>query len=614
MMTSRRGERGFSLVETMVAITVFALITVGITPLLISSLRGSALSRSLNFSKNLVQESMERLRGLPYYDSATSRDLLDLYYPNLSTGYSATPPPTFTTTCTSTSVVPATTGAQACPPPRADDLRLPAGYTLTYAAQFVEPAGTTPETYNVVAPPTGYDAASASTSQPSAQLLRMTITISWSQTGTPRRFSLTSILGNRKLSPEKGRASANVDFTVQALTAYRAESPTRISALSAIAGRTVSQIELRSFSSAQTESSAGHLTLTREQYDAAGTLVPGKVLDEARGAESSWRSPASVTQTASTTAPDTVSHPDLPPPNNIGEVSVNSVVDTSNSLGMTPHLPAPPSPPVVAVSNGLPKAAANFHYDSALGTEAWWANNQADTSSSATLRLDPLKHVLSLFRLSESDRMRGYSYAEATGPETSQKSHAIAATRLPELSLLHSTITAPALGLIGDGVVVIQNFNAYVECKATSDAATSVIDGYWNAQVRYWRDTNNNGVEDGGYAPAVAIGGDIDGGFVDIGTAIPGNPLVIDAPVDAADVYLFENASTVPATLGFLARWSSTPTITSFKGAPATGGVETRVNMPAAITIVTARTDPTNPETKLTINIGKLSCRAVEQR
>ena len=64
-----RGQLGLTLVETMAALLVFALVTLGTFPLLASALRGGNLSRSGTVGKNLAQEALERIRGLPYFVS-----------------------------------------------------------------------------------------------------------------------------------------------------------------------------------------------------------------------------------------------------------------------------------------------------------------------------------------------------------------------------------------------------------------------------------------------------------------------------------------------------------------------------------------------------------------
>ncbi len=82
------GQRGFTLIEVMAALVVFSLMTLGIVPLLLSSMKGSELSQSYAIGKNLAVEAMERVRGLPYYVKFDTQkdgrpiDLLDLYYPS----------------------------------------------------------------------------------------------------------------------------------------------------------------------------------------------------------------------------------------------------------------------------------------------------------------------------------------------------------------------------------------------------------------------------------------------------------------------------------------------------------------------------------------------------
>jgi prepilin-type N-terminal cleavage/methylation domain-containing protein len=81
-----RSSKGMSLVEVLVALLVFTIVTLGVIPLLASSIRGSNTSRAGTVGKNIVVEAMERARGLPFYVShaadASDVDLLDFYYPS----------------------------------------------------------------------------------------------------------------------------------------------------------------------------------------------------------------------------------------------------------------------------------------------------------------------------------------------------------------------------------------------------------------------------------------------------------------------------------------------------------------------------------------------------
>lgn len=609
----RDDERGFSLIETLAAITVFAIVTVGITPLLVSSVRGSALSRSLTVGKNVAQEAMERLRGLPYFDTAAGRDVLDLYFPNLVSsgiaGYNAASR-TFTTICTATTDSPASSGAKACPPVREDGVsRVPPGYTVTFVATFVTPSGTGAETFQLATIPANYDSAAAATATPPSLLLNMTITVSWTQLGRTRSFRLTSLIGDRKLSPDKAKATATVDFTVQAQTSYGVQLPERLSSLTAIAGRSVADAEIRSFASASTHNSAARMELLRQEYDdLLNAPVPGETLDTAVGAEATVRAPNTPTE-VSGNPNQRIDHPDLIPQ------TTAEVVDQTKVNGTTVITP------VVQVVNNLPLARGGFSF---VGSqESWWVNNQFDPNTNTSeLSLDPLRHIFSLFAVG-SLRTRGNTYAEATEVGTaSRKVEATAHAEVPRAELLVSTATSSNSDASGDrGVVVIRNFVADVGCKATGTLATSSVTGSWSATLKYWKDATNTplGVANGAYVTQ-QIGGSLNSGVDPLATIRAENPLVLDHPTsNADDVYLFQIPDPVdenlpPLQKGFLTSWSSTPQLSSAKTELTEGGIEARVSMPFALNIVTSFTDPDNPETRLTINFGKLSCRAVDKR
>ena len=608
-MMRRRGsdESGFSLLETLAAITVFALLTVGLTPLLVSSLRGSALSRQYNFAKSLVQEAMERVRGLPYYDSRTGRDVLDLYYPNLTTpAYSGG---TFTTTCTSTSQAPAPSAVKACPPNRLDGpSRLPAGYTVTFAAQFVTPSGTGSETFTTVVPTAStYDSLVLSKSTPPSQLLRMTVTATWTQIGRPRSFTLTSLIGSRKTSTDTVRGLASVDFTVQSLTGFTVSGPTRLSNLTAEAGRSVSEIEIRAFPGASTENMAARIQLQRQEYnELSGETVPGQTIGSALGATATARAPATITPTV-VGGGQPITHPDIFPEQQVGQI----VEETSVNVAAPP---APALAPSAAIVAGLPQAAGNFTMATGGPAEHMWINNQADTSNTAVRKLDPLRHVLSLFRLGGNDVIRGSTSAIATDIASSdRKVESIAFARLPKLELLPSTVTLGQLSSACSGcrgIVVIQNFQAQVNCKATGSASTSTATATWSATLYYW--TDPAGIAVGRYEAVELSGSTTPADNIDPLAAIrTQNPLVIEGALSVDDVYLFEDTSTNKT--GFLKEWRSTRTVSRTVGVLGTGS-EARVDLPFAINMVTAKTNDLNEETRLTVNIGKLNCQAVDQR
>lgn len=586
----RRDEKGFSLIETLAAITVFGLITVGITPLLVSSIRGTALARSQTVAKNLVSEAVERIRGLPYFDAATERDVLDLYFPNLGTGY-ASATATFTTICTPTTESPAASGALACPPPHADGTpRLPSGYEIKFVAQFIAPIDTNPETFEVVTPISTYNSASEATATPAAQLLSITVTSSWTHMGIPRSFSLSTIVGDRKLSPDKVRAVASVDHVFKVVTAYQAADG-RPSSMTGLGARVSSDIEIRAVASAAVDASGGELVLTASEF---GT-IPGEQLDSAFGAQTGYRAPPTNSPLPTTTAGEgTIVHSGL-------------VNETVGFIDDTAIYESTPSPGAVVVTNGFPKAMGNVAFTGGVG-EHFWATNQAQNPDLDPLskQFDVLKHMFSVTRPTGAPRTTSSTYAEATpeAPLANRKVHATANADAPRFVLL-PTLFPSSPG----GVVVIDNFRAQIECKSTVGGATGVATGSWSATLNYWADrVPDDNLAVGDYVP-VTIGGNTTPTF----TADPlaaiktANPLVYDSALSGGDIYLFSDPA--QGRRGYLEDWSTTWAMNTV-----TDGQSSRVSMPFAISILTARTNPNNEESRFAVNIGKMSCQAVDKR
>jgi prepilin-type N-terminal cleavage/methylation domain-containing protein len=579
----RADERGFTLIEAVAALAVFSILTVGMIPLLASSLKGVDLSRTMTRGKNLAQEYMERVRGLPYFDAAPKRDVLDLYFPNLLAGYAAG---TFTTTCTPTTVTPVASGALACPPKNADGTsRIPAGHTVTYTAQFVRPVlNSNPETYTVVTPFAGYDSASAASAVPPASLLRITVTVSWTQGGKARQFQLVSLLGDRKLGNDQVHAESSVDFTIQALTSYQDLSG-RLSSLTAVAGTAKSDIEVKAFAGADFDVAAGRINLSRQEFGAS----PGATIASVSGAQANGHAPPSVSPMMSSGTAQAVTNTDLVP-----ALPVAGMVATN----VNESVPAP----TAQVTGELPKAVTNFNYPAS--TEIFWVNNQADTGRNTLLHLHATEHPFSIQRLS-SNRLSGNTYAEATAvsPLALRKVHATAHTQFGKGIVLPTTFAN------GDrGVVVITNFVADVECKSTGSLAGAVATGAWSATLQYYKDLNpSDGLANGDYV-TVPISGSTTGTGVDPLAAVKTeNPLVYDSISSGGDIYLFDQPSA--GKVGYLDTWSTNTTMTSEKTSQ-----NASVSMPYAVNIVTAKTNQSNEESKLVINIGKLSCQTADRR
>lgn len=585
-MTSMKSHEGFTLIEVMAALVVFTILLLGVTPLVASSLKGAALNREYTVAKNITTEAMERVRGLPFYDAAANRDVLDLYFPDLSTGYNATTK-AFTTTCTPTTATPSTSGALACPPKNSDGTpRIPTGFTVSFVAEFVEVVpGSNPETYSVVTPVAGW----TSNAEPPSRLVRLTVTTAWTQGSVAKSYPLTSFVGDRRLSEQKIRGEAAVDFVVQALTSYQQDISSPTSALQAIAGRSRSFIELKNFAIAEQETSAAKVTLTRQEFGAA----PGFIVSDQQGAQSVLAAPPDTSPAGRVDGlPFTTTSDGLSPSQTIAGVTNTSVNETA-----TPATG-------VSVPNQLPSSSGNFAFTSGNGPDHFWVNNQKESGGvGSLLQFEDNTKIFSVHRLADK-RLTGRSSAVATAvaPTSSRKVETTAHAEAKRMVLLPTSFAS-------GGVVVIDDFIADVGCKSTGTLGSATVSGTWQATLRYWRDTTNNGLAFGGYSLPIPLSGSLGSTATDPLAEISksNNPLVYDSVVSSGDIYLFDDPAA--GREGYLDSWSSRPEIFNSKTA-----TKSSVNIDFAMQIVTAQTNPTNEQTKLALTIGKLSCSAEDLR
>lgn len=81
----RRADAGFSLVEVMVALVLFALVCAAVIPVFIVGAKAAVSTRLETQAKNLAQQRVEAMRQLSYHvdrQNGPFVDLLDFYYPD----------------------------------------------------------------------------------------------------------------------------------------------------------------------------------------------------------------------------------------------------------------------------------------------------------------------------------------------------------------------------------------------------------------------------------------------------------------------------------------------------------------------------------------------------
>lgn len=479
-------SRGFTLIETLSALLVFSLVTIGLVPLFLSSLRGPNLSRSYTIGKNVGVEAMERVRGLPLFVSRGAQnqavDVLDLYYPRASgPGYAAG---VYQTTC-----VGGARSAAALHCPR----DVPTGYTVRFTASFVAANGQT-----VVLPPSDYDAALAGKDDPPSQLIRMAITTSWSIQGRNRSYTLTTLLAARS-SDLRLSGVAILNHIVKVSTSYRSS---QIYDLTALGGNVESRIETRSASVADQAVRPARLELVNATDPAAATQT-------LEGDTAVLHAPPTAPIAAQADAAG-------------GVLSLlgQQVAGINRTL-------AGPSTPIeatltAAADGEVPKASGGFDFTTADGGPSFWVDQpQAARGETPACLITPEEclRLLSGSRMvSMTSPLRGWASTKTGALGSFDRGVTGGAhAEFVELNLLPVQFAnSPS----GGPLLALRNFSADVACSATANAFSVSSSATWAGTLRYW------GVSD----PLTGVGGYVD---VPVSSTLPlsiGNPLVYAQP------------------------------------------------------------------------------------
>lgn len=589
----RRGEQGFTLIEMMASILVFAIMTMGMVPLMASSMRGATVGRAATVGKNAAVEEMERIRGFPYHISYTTQaqkvDLLDLFFPNLGSGYDSTTG-IFTTTCTTD-----TLDNPACP------RNIPSEYTITIQAEFIQANDS--GGYDTVFPPSDYQWDSTTGADfPPAQFMDFKVTSSWVIGSRTRSYSVQSYLGDRKILGERVQGTAKVDYGVQVLTTF--DHLAEQSQLTAQAGVAESRIESRFLSTADQLVRAGRLQLVE--------LVTGNEVAETLGEQNG----ATATYHAS---------PDATPL----DVSESSKILTHEGLGLDiAGLDDTRATDLsVAVSGEIPRATGNFGFvvgegegegGEPPGQSDFWVANGSDPTNE--LRLDDARKHLSLRATGNATLQGGTSAVTGAMGAVDRRVQTDASVSFKKLFLLPANLPDGGDddgddddGVTSNEVVRIENFTASVSCKSTADATTAESSASWSADLFYYRD-DDNGVDNqalGGYS-SISIGSGL--ASDPLATFGPGvgktNPVVYDNPDPLLpDIYLFNDPAL--GRTGYLKQWSSRFSVPVTESE---NGEETSASIDTAVFIHTNSTNPSLSDSGLQVSVGKLSCEALDRR
>ena len=219
----RARDRGFTLIEIIVALGILSVVLVALLPQLVVGIRATGTARLISQAKGVSSGELERMRNLPFHLARSAgpyRDVLDNYYPNL------TPPvtsPLRTSTCStpiagwSGYVSPTVPLSARCDyEPSTGAFRrtvrlVPAAagiapFAVVTDTQFLS-AATPPVP---VTPVTGYDTQSDVTDIPAGSQIGVTVTVLYTERGTVKPVTMYTQIAAREQSTTRVRAEADV--------------------------------------------------------------------------------------------------------------------------------------------------------------------------------------------------------------------------------------------------------------------------------------------------------------------------------------------------------------------------------------------------------------------
>jgi prepilin-type N-terminal cleavage/methylation domain-containing protein len=629
----QRGERGFTLVEILAALLVFAVMTLGLIPLLAASIRGSESSRRAAAGKQLATEAMERARGLPFYIDYNTQpkkvDVADLYFPartptfaaGVCTGYLATG----STTCTSTGYT-ATGPSFVTTCPNAANIAcpqdMPPNYTLTFEASFVSSSTTTPETYTKATPATTYVYNSSGNDRPTRFLMQLVVTARWLTTGRdPSTYQVSTLISDKRFSGLKVLGEATVDYSVQFQVGYRDLGSTNEVDMTLNGGSASARIETRRASSASATMDAGDislvdLVLAQDAIEGNENVASGVTGTTPKtGATDTVVSPPDSSVNPAQVARQPVNHPSSA----YGEVTGMDITDGNTVSAVT--------------AGGLPSAFADFSTSPSSGEDYWVANKKASTGGNPLNINDPdvwVARVLTRSGQSVSGSTTTSTNALGTQPGTTST----ATVSFKEFQLFKSNLIA-AVSTTFDGAALAitgprdssglpsGSFTATARCNADNDntANASAASATYSGTLWYWDDPTQNGTQQGSYKWVDLATGNRGTGFAaGSGTAGTSLSATLESLQSGATILVFDDSGTSKdstlfgtATTGvLLSDWSGGTSATTTN---ASNGRVTAARLDEALAFETKPLEGSaEPDTGISASFGAVGCRAEDYR
>ncbi|MGH2773148.1 MAG: hypothetical protein ACRDIU_08445 [Actinomycetota bacterium] len=562
-----------SMIEVLAAMSVFAVVTVGVVPLILSGLRSTVTAKNETVAKNLGQERLELMRNLPYYVGSSTanpagacfnnpartsprgasglaecdyKDVLDTYF------RSTYPAPS-----------PSAGGYVAANNGRSSD-EADAGLNAPFYRFVVDPVPDFPEgrfTQSiatqflnadrlVVTPPASYNSQDSDTDLPPSRLLGVTVTTKWSAGTSTRKFTLFSQIADGQIR-ESGGLNEPTTVAVQAqATALRVRSSVVPAAgLTAEAGTSRSDGSLFNAARASAFAQGAFAELapgTRADGRFQAASTPPESTPEAAGSTSGFSlpgpSPASFTAVR------------------FGETAVSGV-----TAGVETGLPAVPrTAPGTNLSTG--RLAGG-------GAGVFEFTNGAAGTHTGVVEQHPSLPLLFSGAAGTGDFASGSTFVRAVaGTAHFAESGARAGTG--EIRIL-PTVFAP------DGIVQVQLVSASLNCKTTGSLATGTT-GDFDVRIKYF----SNGV------------------YISLPAVRPGG-----LPLPDPNLLVVRTAP--PLTLGsYISSWTAL-TAATFNLVPASA---LSASLPGVVQITTANTRAGDPASAIRIEVGVLACISEDRR
>lgn len=565
MLTIRRRlgteDEGFTLVEVIVGMMIFAFIITSTTGLIAASLRGLLQGRLDTLGKDLSQEGMEKVRNLPFFVSATvangSPDLFDRYYPSTSMATTSATASGFVangSTLRDTVNGDPTTGPfyRTVLSPISTDPKY-SRFSQRITVQLLDDSG------NVMTSPS-FNAASTSTDgkQPSS-IVAVTVTTLWKTAqGKAARYSLYTRV-------------ADSDIRQPIVTLQARLAALRVSGV--LSGSRELQVEAGSVNLDGSLSSS-----TVASGTAQGAFAAIANADRVDGAKDSVSAPPTTTRASTSATSQSLNDNG----NAVGQLS-NTRVD---GLG-------------ASVDNGQPSSGSSASpvtahlFGGGFGNYALTADTAADTST--RLRLAPGTPVLRLLASScggSCDAVKGTGYLTSVGGGSHSAMAGLGVTTTGTFELLPTTF-AP------DGVVQFTFPSASLTCAsaATASPAASVSATY-SSQLRYWTPA--------GYS-----------GWINLGISSTSSATATDplAAIPLGTTQVGVDSTGQPLYLGdYLQAWGSlTKAALTSATKVGTGGTTSSVTLPGFLSVATVplRSDP---DSTFAVQMAASSCTAGDVR